>query len=279
MIDSERMGERIAAARKEMGMTQKTLAEMLHVTDKAISKWERGAGCPDIAMLPTLADSLHVSIAALLTGEDTGADSACEASVRAALASMRAMQEKEGRQRRTRMLCIVLAMSLLALVICIGCDRRINGMLTWSAYPLAAVLFAVACIAPLLLPRGGYPMAALGVFSALLLPFLWFVLWWAGAAASFLPLVLPVALMGLAYLWGMVMLMRNTTGSVVLPGMLTCAMVPVVDNIISWVVSHAAGMPFVPDVHTIGAVLFSGAVLLWYDLTKRRGDAMRRDGA
>mgnify|MGYP002802871563 FL=1 len=47
-MDAEKFGAFIAAARKEKNMTQKALAEKLHVTDKAVSRWERGLGFPDI---------------------------------------------------------------------------------------------------------------------------------------------------------------------------------------------------------------------------------------
>ena len=47
-MDAEKFGAFIAAARKEKNMTQKALAERLHVTDKAVSRWERGLGYPDI---------------------------------------------------------------------------------------------------------------------------------------------------------------------------------------------------------------------------------------
>jgi len=49
-------------------MTQKELAVKLFITDKAISKWERGLGCPDVSILPLLADNLGVRIEDILNG-------------------------------------------------------------------------------------------------------------------------------------------------------------------------------------------------------------------
>lgn len=56
------------AKRKELNMTQKELAEKLGVTDKAVSKWERGLGCPDVSILEILSSTLHVSILEILKG-------------------------------------------------------------------------------------------------------------------------------------------------------------------------------------------------------------------
>lgn len=57
-MDTKKIGRFITELRKEQQMTQSQLAEQIHVTDKAISKWERGAGLPDITMLEPLADAL-----------------------------------------------------------------------------------------------------------------------------------------------------------------------------------------------------------------------------
>ncbi len=50
------IGKFIAQLRKEKKMTQKELANQLHITDKAVSKWERGLSCPDILLLNPIAD-------------------------------------------------------------------------------------------------------------------------------------------------------------------------------------------------------------------------------
>ena len=55
-------GERIAAYRKELGLTQEELARQLGVTNQAVSKWEGDQCCPDIMLLPVLADVFHVTV-------------------------------------------------------------------------------------------------------------------------------------------------------------------------------------------------------------------------
>lgn len=61
-----RLGAAIRLLRTQKGMTQQALAEELHVTDKAVSKWERGISVPDICLFPNLASVLGVSVADLL---------------------------------------------------------------------------------------------------------------------------------------------------------------------------------------------------------------------
>lgn len=65
-MDREMLGRFIAQRRKELNLTQRELAEALHVTDKAVSKWERGLSYPDVTLLEPLAEALSVSIGELL---------------------------------------------------------------------------------------------------------------------------------------------------------------------------------------------------------------------
>ena len=68
-MDAKKFGTFIASLRKENNMTQADLAKKLQVTDKAISKWERGLGFPDINSIEPLADALGVSILEIMRSE------------------------------------------------------------------------------------------------------------------------------------------------------------------------------------------------------------------
>lgn len=68
-MNHQKFGNFIIELRKENNMTQKELADKLHLTDKAISKWERGLSFPDIAILKPLSEILKVSVIELLNGE------------------------------------------------------------------------------------------------------------------------------------------------------------------------------------------------------------------
>ena len=72
MMDAKAFGEFVALKRKELGMTQGELAAQLAITDKAVSRWERGLGYPDIATLQPLAAALQVSVSELLQAQEDG---------------------------------------------------------------------------------------------------------------------------------------------------------------------------------------------------------------
>ena len=63
-------GQRIAALRKERGMTQEALAQKLGITNQAVSKWESDQCCPDIMQLPALAELFDISMDALFGREE-----------------------------------------------------------------------------------------------------------------------------------------------------------------------------------------------------------------
>ena len=67
-MNYEKIGKFIQEKRKEKNLTQKELAQKLNVTDKAVSKWERGLGCPDVSILELLSKELDVSILEILKG-------------------------------------------------------------------------------------------------------------------------------------------------------------------------------------------------------------------
>lgn len=68
-MNQEKMVKFIAYCRKEKNMTQEELAQKLHLTDKAISKWENGRCLPDLSILEPLSKTLDVSINEILSGE------------------------------------------------------------------------------------------------------------------------------------------------------------------------------------------------------------------
>lgn len=74
-MDCKKVGGLIRALRLEKHLTQKQLAEAMNISDKTISKWERGLGCPDVSLLNELSSALNVNIEKILQGELSPNDS------------------------------------------------------------------------------------------------------------------------------------------------------------------------------------------------------------
>ena len=68
-MNQEKIGKLIKKVRKDKGLTQQDLADLLNLSSKTISKWECGKGCPDISILNELCNILGISVTELLNGE------------------------------------------------------------------------------------------------------------------------------------------------------------------------------------------------------------------
>ncbi|MCC8074519.1 MAG: helix-turn-helix domain-containing protein [Clostridiales bacterium] len=95
-MDAATVGATIRALRQEQNLTQKELAQRLHVTDKAVSKWERGLNFPDLTLLEPLAQALDTTVPHLLGLEQENTQEAVSA------LSDLAAQEQEQVRREIR---------------------------------------------------------------------------------------------------------------------------------------------------------------------------------
>ena len=77
-MDAKKLGIFIQACRKDLGITQGELGAKLNVTDKAISRWERGVGFPDVKLLEPLADALQISVEELIHCQRTQSEVSSE---------------------------------------------------------------------------------------------------------------------------------------------------------------------------------------------------------
>lgn len=68
-MDCSKVGKLILSLRKEKNMTQKQIADAMNISDKTISKWERGLGCPDVSLLSELSNVLGINIEKILLGD------------------------------------------------------------------------------------------------------------------------------------------------------------------------------------------------------------------
>lgn len=67
-MDCGKTGALIKELRRERGLTQMALAEKMNISDKTVSKWERGMGCPDVTLLASLSEIFGISVESLLSG-------------------------------------------------------------------------------------------------------------------------------------------------------------------------------------------------------------------
>lgn len=120
-LDNQMTGALIRARRTELGLTQKELAERLHVTNSAVSKWERGLCSPDIALLVKLAKELHITVTELIGGEPPeGPLEEIEKSVQDALRYSEKEAARRARASRRRILLTAIVCALFAAGICLG---------------------------------------------------------------------------------------------------------------------------------------------------------------
>ena len=120
-MDNIKTGALIRERRKEKGLTQRELAERLHVTDRAVSKWERGLCAPDIALLEPLSEALDLSVLQLISGERVRTEepeAKAEAAARSAIAYSRAELMRKLRTLRLRHVALAAAaLAVLALIV------------------------------------------------------------------------------------------------------------------------------------------------------------------
>lgn len=118
-MDASKFGKFISDQRKSLGMTQADLGNKLMVTDKAVSKWERGLGFPDINTLEPLAEALQVSVQELMRAEKNVTKEVSETATAEAIINTIGLAEeqlKEAEKRQIRnsiVIVVVLAMLLL----------------------------------------------------------------------------------------------------------------------------------------------------------------------
>lgn len=107
-MDAQKFGSFISSLRKERKMTQADLGQILHVTDKAVSKWERGIGLPDINLIEPLADALGVSVLEIMKSEKIEARPIADSEASEAIINSFDMVNEQRKQERKNILKIVL---------------------------------------------------------------------------------------------------------------------------------------------------------------------------
>lgn len=141
-MENEKMGQLIAALRKLNQMTQKDLAEKLHVSDKAVSKWERGLSLPDISLLLPLSDILGVTVAELLNGEKNNSE---EVNMKTSIHNALEYGAKTtmGKIKMTQNIwaAVFSFFLLLGIIVVSLINLMVSDTFTWSLIPISASAF------------------------------------------------------------------------------------------------------------------------------------------
>lgn len=140
-MDASKTGAFIAQLRKEKGYTQKELADRIHVSDKAISRWETGKGFPETTLLKPLSDELGISISELLSGEQIPEETIKEKTDHVIVSSM---QDSKKKLKGWKLVCVGLAVLIAVCLLFLflpgnkepSAIEFVNSSATYTHYPL-----------------------------------------------------------------------------------------------------------------------------------------------
>lgn len=192
-MDNIKFGAMIAVMRKENEMTQKELAEKLRVTDKAVSKWERGKGYPEITLLPLIAEVLGITASELLNGERYNGGSEPPAENETLVSDIIEFADKVSKFNTSgTMITLISMIFILAGFICLLCNFVINRTFNWSLYPVGAMLLVWLTVAPWFLLTKHRPILSFAAFSISLIPYLFLIERLSAAKGWVVPFALPI---------------------------------------------------------------------------------------
>jgi transcriptional regulator with XRE-family HTH domain/DNA-directed RNA polymerase subunit RPC12/RpoP len=142
-MDQIKIGKFIQEKRKEKNITQSELAEILNITDRAISKWENGKCMPDVGIMQELCETLNITINDLFSGEVVNMKDT-EKKLEENLLEMTRLKEEKDRQ----LLSLEIFIGVISSVILVG-SVLLVGMLELSKLPatiiitISSILFAI----------------------------------------------------------------------------------------------------------------------------------------
>ncbi|WP_455684475.1 helix-turn-helix domain-containing protein [Thomasclavelia sp.] len=172
-MNSKEIGLRILAARKRLGYTQKYLGELINVSDKAVSKWERGVGCPDISLLLPLSEALQMSIDELIGGNIVEKNEKKRIQNLINYTKIKAVENKE-KIIKISYIFICLAMILGVFIPCV-CDFYLNHNFTWSVISSTAIVYAWIILTTLIYSKKNAIIKAIIAASIGVIPLLYVI--------------------------------------------------------------------------------------------------------
>lgn len=156
-MNQEKSGKFIAQCRREKGLTQAGLAELFHITDRAVSKWETGKSMPDISIMPALCSVLGITVNELLSGERLDMDE-YNKKAEENLIEFRKFEEKETKKKlMLEVVFGVIGTAVLLLVIFVSIIAEMKPAMKITVVLTGGFIFAVCLFFALYLERdAGY---------------------------------------------------------------------------------------------------------------------------
>ncbi len=211
-MKNDNMASFICELRKSKNLTQKQLAEQLNITDKAVSKWERGLGYPDITILAKLSEILGVTTNELLNGKkEDNLIPTSDILIENTLKYADKVSSNKIKTSRKVIEILFTSSCILAILICFVCDLSIGKKLSWSLYPFGCITFAWLIIIQLIHFEKKKIRAALVSLTVLIIPFLFYIERIINTTELILKIGSPIALVSLIYFWVMYLLFTKTS--------------------------------------------------------------------
>jgi transcriptional regulator with XRE-family HTH domain len=181
-------------------MTQKELAEKLNITDKAVSKWERGIGYPYITIISKLAEILSVTVNELLNGQRIVEELSLPNAMNSKLDYTNKVSKQRNIKNKSIVTIVVSLLVLISIFICTLCDLAISKTISWSIIPSSAIVLAWLIIIPIIRLKKNRLMISMISLSIFIIPFLWIIE--QNTKGHWLNSVgIPIAIASLSYLW------------------------------------------------------------------------------
>ncbi len=144
-MDQVKIGKFIAERRKNVNLTQAQLAEKLNITDKAISKWERGKAMPDVSIMLDLCGILEISVNELLSGEKISMENNNEKNEQLLLDMAKEVEQKNKTIWTT--MWVIMSVSVIALLGGLAACAYLIPEGPWQVVAILAivVVFMIPC--------------------------------------------------------------------------------------------------------------------------------------
>jgi len=307
-MNNEKIGQFISELRKSKQMTQKDLADKLNITDKAVSKWERGLSCPDISLLSSIADILGVTTSELLNGrkgkhssENIESEINCieknidsSADVKVDIDNVEnsiynveknvdnALQYAEkNTKNRLQSLQNIFAVTfsitlLLGIIVCGIVDMAITGTFTWSLFPISSIAFTWLVFYPVIKFSNKGILGSMAALSILIIPFLYVLNNLIKINNMILPVGIRMSIIGVAFLWCIFAIFKILKTRKLLAAAISLLMVIPLQFLINFILSKMVSEPIIDiwDILNFSIVAILAAVLfIWYSyILKNKGN-------